>query len=543
MSFLNTKNRTKKLCGIMIFIITFLFISPQKGMAQYIDISQAAKEYGLDSLASILAKNILTRITAQTVNWINSGFQGNPAYVTDPGQFFLGIADTEASRLLSTSGLSNLCGPFRAQVRLALVKNYLAETDNQYYSCSLGTLEQNYNSFINDFSQGGWDGWFSVTQNNQNNPYGTYLDTKNQLSVNIGNQKEKYQKQLDQGGGFLSFEKCDTNAPGYIAARTVAGVNIPESCTKKETVTPGSVINDQLKKALGSTWGQLEAADELNEIISALFEQLVGKIAGGIGNGLRGASDNGSSGTGSTARSFTDDLITESEAPIAPVITPHLSNPIRLVIGTDADLGASAYDVVDGDISASIETSGMGDITVPGTFTITYNVTNSQGVSANEVTRTVNVVSPPDVPAETPPTESAPTPAQTTSPTGNANSTPTGPTPPSNGVSLSASPSSGPAPLGNVTLSATNSGSGQFYYYFYCNRTQVDPSEQVPTGFINSPMIITQNTYSSSVQCSYNTSGTYYPKVISWLIYDTAGNYIGGNGGAWRQANATVTVQ
>ena len=207
MSFLNTKNRTKKLCGIMIFIITFLFISPQKGMAQYIDISQAAKEYGLDSLASILAKNILKRITAQTVNWINSGFQGNPAYVTDPGQFFLGIADTEASRLLSTSGLSNLCGPFRAQVRLALVKNYLAETDNQYYSCSLGTLEQNYNSFINDFSQGGWDGWFSVTQNNQNNPYGTYLDTKNQLSVNIGTQKEKYQKQLDQGGGFLSFEK------------------------------------------------------------------------------------------------------------------------------------------------------------------------------------------------------------------------------------------------------------------------------------------------------------------------------------------------
>ena len=133
----------------MVIILSLLFVSPQKGYAQYIDISQAAKEYGLDFFASTLAKKIIQRLTAQTVNWINSGFQGNPAYVTEPGQFFLGIADTEASRFLSTSGLNNLCSPFRAQVRLALVKSYLAETDNRYY-CSLGVLEQNYNSFIND---------------------------------------------------------------------------------------------------------------------------------------------------------------------------------------------------------------------------------------------------------------------------------------------------------------------------------------------------------------------------------------------------------
>ena len=77
MSFLNHINRTKKICGVMVFILTFLFVFPQKSHAQYIDISQAAKEYGLDSIASIVAKNILRKLTAQTVNWINSGFKGN----------------------------------------------------------------------------------------------------------------------------------------------------------------------------------------------------------------------------------------------------------------------------------------------------------------------------------------------------------------------------------------------------------------------------------------------------------------------------------
>src|SRR3990167_52156 len=98
MSFSNLTNRFKNLFGVGFIVLSLLFIIPQKGHAQYIDISAAAKEYGLDSIATIVAKNIIKKLTAQTVNWINSGFKGNPAYVTNPGQFFLDIGDNEASR-------------------------------------------------------------------------------------------------------------------------------------------------------------------------------------------------------------------------------------------------------------------------------------------------------------------------------------------------------------------------------------------------------------------------------------------------------------
>ena len=126
------------------------------------------KKFVLDPIAYGIAKMIIKQLTAQTVNWINSGFKGNPAFVTDPSQFFLNVGDTVAAAALSGSALKNLCQPFQAKVRLALAQNYLQETGPQNYSCTLGALENNFDNFTKDFTQGGWDGWFSMTQNQTN---------------------------------------------------------------------------------------------------------------------------------------------------------------------------------------------------------------------------------------------------------------------------------------------------------------------------------------------------------------------------------------
>lgn len=253
-------------------------------------------KFGWDSVAWYAAKLIVKKLTAQTVNYINSGFKGNPAYVTDPGQFFLDTADDVASKLLSDTSLNKLCTPFKASVRLALVKNYISEDEN--YSCTLTTLKNNYDEFTRDFSQGGWDGWFEVTQNSQNNPFGAYASAQNKLGMQIGTEKNKYEKQLDWGQGFLSFEKCKTRQYGptetsgllpatNLGAGTIAPVVNPGDCLEKETVTPGSVINDQLKKVLGSGVDALNAADSINEIFGALVDQLFIKMINGA-KGLRG---------------------------------------------------------------------------------------------------------------------------------------------------------------------------------------------------------------------------------------------------------------
>ncbi len=78
---------------------------------------------------------------------------------------------------------------------------------------------------------------------------------------------------------------------------------------------------------------------------------------------------------------------------VAPVITLVGSSPIDVEAGTVyLDAGATAFDAGDGDLTAAIVTVNPVDTSTLGSYTVTYNVTDSQGHPATEVTRTVNVI-------------------------------------------------------------------------------------------------------------------------------------------------------
>lgn len=291
----------KKISICILIISIFLLSTPQKTRAQYVVLDPAVqtKDWGLDGLAYQASAVLLKRLTAKTVNWINNGFKGNPGYIQNPKQFFLDIGDETASRFLSQAGVNQICTPFRAQVRLALVKNYI--DDNQNYSCSLSILRNNFDAFTRDFTQGGWEGWFEVTQNPQNNPYGTYLEARNKLAIQVGQEQNQFKEELNLSSGFLNFKRCPAGGSYTDTRGTFCSV-------EEETVTPGILINDQLSKSLGSSWERLNAADEFNEIVTALITQLIEQLAGKAG-GLFGASErNPQSG-----RTYTDDLRDEAQ--------------------------------------------------------------------------------------------------------------------------------------------------------------------------------------------------------------------------------------
>lgn len=75
-----------------------------------------------------------------------------------------------------------------------------------------------------------------------------------------------------------------------------------------------------------------------------------------------------------------------------PIITLIGDNPIEVAQGEIyIDAGATAFDSLDGDITADIVTINPVNTSVEGTYTITYNVMDAAGNTAAEVTRTVNV--------------------------------------------------------------------------------------------------------------------------------------------------------
>ena len=80
---------------------------------------------------------------------------------------------------------------------------------------------------------------------------------------------------------------------------------------------------------------------------------------------------------------------------VLPVITLIGTSPISIDMNdTYVDLHATAYDYVDGDISGRIVVYNPVNTSKPGTYIVTYNVSDIAGIAAEEVTRTVTVHDP-----------------------------------------------------------------------------------------------------------------------------------------------------
>lgn len=231
------------------------------------------KEFTLDAIAWSLGNILLKEMIRSTTKWVNSGFKGSPAFVSDLEGFLLNIADKVAGNFIYGAGLGALCSPFKLNIQVALEMSY-NKTRGYQAQCRLSRVVRNMDQFLNgDFSQGGWDGWFEVAMTDSS-PYATKLEAESAMYASISSAQGQQIKLLDFGKGFLSMTQpgCDTNmGPCPIT-------------------TPGAVIESQLNEAISLPGKRLTIADELNELVGALFSQLAGEVLSGAG-GLLGLTE------------------------------------------------------------------------------------------------------------------------------------------------------------------------------------------------------------------------------------------------------------
>ncbi|MCF6245129.1 MAG: BspA family leucine-rich repeat surface protein [Sulfurovum sp.] len=96
----------------------------------------------------------------------------------------------------------------------------------------------------------------------------------------------------------------------------------------------------------------------------------------------------------------TNNPVTNTPSPVkadidAPTLTLLGDNPISLAVGdTYTDAGATATDDRDGDLSSKIVTISTVDTSKSGTYTVTYDVSDTSGNKAKTVTRNIIVVAP-----------------------------------------------------------------------------------------------------------------------------------------------------
>lgn len=332
------KISSKIIALILIFVFSLSPIVAIRADAQWVvwdpgnfvpNVSGQIKDYGLDSVAWIIVNLVIERMAASTVNWINGGFKGSPAFITDPSKYYSDLGNKIAGQyIFSNPNLNFLCGPISARVRLALAQNYI--NDNRVWQCKLTDAYGNMQDFLNDFDNGGWDKFFTMSQNPTQNPIGAYVIAQSELSAQISTRQGQKKEELSWGSGFLSYKSCarwetvaQPSGLGTIVGDTVDPITgIPQDtlpadtrsslerslmvdtpdgplalgdgngqkCAEERTNTPGSVIQTKLNDVLNVGNDKLAVADEINEIVSALLTQLVNHVVGGIGKGLSGLS-------------------------------------------------------------------------------------------------------------------------------------------------------------------------------------------------------------------------------------------------------------
>jgi len=260
-----------------------------------------------------MIKTLIRQFTISVVNWINSGFEGSPSFVTNIGGFMGNVADEVAGQMIYRLGPIGqvLCSPFDLRIRVALGLYYTNTYKNKVV-CKLSDIQKNLqNAFTaGDFNAGGrgWENWIALTTVPENNQYGSFLKTSSAIDAQIvGAQNIKLQN-ASWGRGFLSFEKCEETQESLEAQAsyntvTFEGAN-PKGSDEEiiarlelkraksfrpcKIATPGSTIQDSLSHSLGTDLRQYEIAQSIDAIFGALMNQMIGQIFNATG--LFGAS-------------------------------------------------------------------------------------------------------------------------------------------------------------------------------------------------------------------------------------------------------------
>lgn len=223
-----------------------------------------------DAIGYCLVNMIISYIAQSTIQWVNSGFNGNPAFIQDPAGFAQGIADVEANLFLDQLGGGFLCEPYQQQVQRSVHSIYLQDYP-QASTCSFNQrVGEGFD--IEGFLEGEYTTYEALEAivRRENNIYDLTYYAQRQLESNIMAELSEQFQILDWGDGYFSPR-------GENGLITVPGASVYDAVSRR--------ANLPIDRVLG--------AKDFDEIINQLVQQLVRVALSELFGVVRGAINEG----------------------------------------------------------------------------------------------------------------------------------------------------------------------------------------------------------------------------------------------------------
>jgi uncharacterized membrane protein len=321
-----------------------------------------ANDSCIKSIGRLVIKMLLQKITLSTVAWINSGFDGKPAFIQDPSKFFNDIAKNEVLQFRLEINNPELFpfGEIWLRNQAAHFNNKFA--DNARYSLDEliknTTPQYSANAFWLDFDQGGWGAWSAMTQYPGNNALGFQLMASSELQRRLEgttqSTAQNVREALQAADGFLGDQRCvdpkgvtREEHDAAIAGTGRGAMPKPEDypitlagnaqynraltrwnstpdakvCNRWEYVTPGKLIAEAATSTIKYPENNLLKADDLNDAMAAILDALMSKFSNDLmQKGYANLGNEGSDGIFTYAQdSFSGDNSSQTEKDFRPV--------------------------------------------------------------------------------------------------------------------------------------------------------------------------------------------------------------------------------
>jgi hypothetical protein len=237
------------------------------------------KECVLDPIVWVIKKLVISALTEQILDWLNSGHDGAAVFITDIAKYLIDINEESVRAFFHDNDelgytLRNwLCEPFSDQVANTVehISKQPTFGNNGDSVCTIidklsGTPNPNtaYRGIVNgnvDVDGVGITGAMALIQDG-NNPYSAFFNVQAEAAYRVKRFAAEQLTYLAWGNGYLPDKKTPEGQPN----------------AKKLVVTPGKFIATQIDNWANGSLSELEAADEVAEIIDAIFSALITDI-------------------------------------------------------------------------------------------------------------------------------------------------------------------------------------------------------------------------------------------------------------------------